>query len=88
MRRLRLVVFFVRKGIIFQVCCNTLSCCVQKLRTAPDLTKGSNFALPVARLINVVNVTLARGARPQKGASAEGCCTAERSTRAGCGTCC
>lgn len=80
MRRLRLVVFCVRKGIILQVYCSALSCCVQKLRTAPDLTEGSNFALPVARLIKFVNVTHARGARPRKGASAKGCCAEEGST--------
>lgn len=40
---------------------------MQKLRTAPDLTEGSNFALPVAILIHFVNVTRARGQGLERG---------------------
>lgn len=76
--RLRLVVFCVREGIILQVCCNTLSGCTQKLKTAPDLTEGNSLALLVARLINFLNVTHAREAGPGNGASAKANCTTER----------
>lgn len=44
---------------------------------APDLTKGNSLALPVVRLLNSLNVTRPRGARPESGVSAKAYCTRE-----------